>query len=34
MFVSETQENYFTFKRGFRKDFFKNKINLKLKLVS
>jgi len=34
MFVSETQENYFTFKRAFRKDFFKNKINLKLKLVS
>jgi len=34
MFVSETQENYFTFKRGFRKDFFKNKINLKLKLVN
>jgi hypothetical protein len=34
MFVSETQENYFTFKRGFRRDFFKNKINLKLKLVN
>ena len=33
MFVAETQENYFTFKRLFRKDFFKNKINLKLKLA-
>lgn len=30
MFVSETQENYLTFKRMFRKDFFKNKINLKI----
>lgn len=34
MFVSETQENYFTFKRAFRKDFYKNKINLKLKLIN
>lgn len=33
MFVSETQENYFTFKRFFRKEFYKNKINLKIKLI-
>lgn len=33
MFVSETQENYITFKKIFRKDFYKNKINLKLRKV-
>lgn len=33
MFVSETQENHLTFKRIFRKDFFKNRINLKLKKI-
>lgn len=29
MFVMETQENYFSYKRILRKDFFKKKINLK-----
>lgn len=33
MFVSETQENHLTFKRIFRKDFFKDRINLKLKRI-
>lgn len=31
MFTSELQENYLSFKRIFRKEFFKNKINFKLK---
>lgn len=33
MFVTETQENHLTFKRIFRKDFFKNRVNLKLKKI-